>query len=88
MTLLKKFLAQPLLLYMQNSEKNKVRNCALFSDVSADELLNSKELVSDALIRLGINVNIIADSIPNLSYNYMVCKKDRLILDVKVKFFS
>lgn len=69
---------------MQNSENHEIRNCALFSDASADELLNSKELISDALTRLGINIDTETKNVPNLSRGYMLCQKDRLILDVKV----
>lgn len=83
----KKFLDNPLLLYMQNSDKNKIQNCALFSDVSVEELLNSKELVSDVLNRVGIDINTIPNDIPSLSFGYMICKKDHLILELKVNFF-
>ncbi|KAH7703446.1 Protein BPL-1 c, partial [Aphelenchoides avenae] len=74
---------QPLLLYMENSEHHA---SALFSDATTDELLQSSggSLISDAMTRLGIEV-VDAESAqpPALTPGYLVCDKDRLVLDMK-----
>uniref|UniRef100_A0A915DLH5 BPL/LPL catalytic domain-containing protein n=1 Tax=Ditylenchus dipsaci TaxID=166011 RepID=A0A915DLH5_9BILA len=79
-----KKIGQPLLLYMQNGEQ-KTQSSALFSDATTEQLLSSS-LLGEALCRLGIEVVERGDpsnSIPQLTNGYLVCQKDRLLLDLK-----
>ena len=79
------------MLYMQNSEHHA---SALFSDATTDELLRMDaggSLMADALMRLGFDVAsaaILKAEVPTLTPAYMVCQKDRLVLDIKVVLHS